>query len=156
MFSCFYFTDYLFQTDILLNYRVSPSHGPKRTNTRSRGFPLTQLPARVETIPPPQKFRNNFSGAAVNGLPDPVQHSATQTTLVNKIAEQKLALRFNICLPFQPKTRHQRPYGWENNDFTLNPHRHPPDTCTAACRSSTDFAPLPLLPESRQELSRLR
>lgn len=27
---------------------------------------------------------------------------------------------------FQPKTRHQRPYGWENNDFTLQPPPPPP------------------------------
>lgn len=66
--------------------RVSPAHGPKRSSGRTRGFPLTQLPGRIETIPPPQKFRNkDFSAGDVNGLPDPV-NSATQTTLVSVFA----------------------------------------------------------------------
>ncbi|XP_045469868.1 uncharacterized protein LOC123677412 isoform X3 [Harmonia axyridis] len=86
--------------------KVSPVHRPKTNNSKNRSFPLTQLPSRIETIPPPQKFQNNSeSPSLVNGLPDPI-HSATQTTL--------------------PKTRHQRPYGWENNDFTLNPPPPPP------------------------------
>jgi hypothetical protein len=88
--------------------KVSPAHRPKNTSntSRNRQFPLTQLPpARVETIPPPQKFQNNEYTPILNGLPDPI-HTATQTTL--------------------PKTRHQRPYGWENNDFTLNPPPPPP------------------------------
>lgn len=29
-------------------------------------------------------------------------------------------------LIFQPKTKHQRPYGWETNDFTLQPPPAPP------------------------------
>ncbi|KAL3280692.1 hypothetical protein HHI36_003929, partial [Cryptolaemus montrouzieri] len=86
--------------------KVSPVHRPKTNNSKNRGFPLTQLPTRIETIPPPQKFQNvSESPSLVNGLPDPI-HSATQTTL--------------------PKTRHQRPYGWENNDFHLNPPPPPP------------------------------
>lgn len=83
--------------------RVSPVHKPKANNIKNRGFPLTQLPHRIETIPPPQNFQNNDS-SLLNGLPEPM-HSATQTTL--------------------PKTRHQRPYGWEN-DFSLNPPPPPP------------------------------
>lgn len=84
--------------------KVSPVHRPKTHNSRSRGFPLTQLPSRTDTIPPPQNFQNS-DYPSLNGLPDPV-HTATQTTL--------------------PKTRHQRPYGWENNDFTINPPPPPP------------------------------
>ncbi|XP_008193254.1 uncharacterized protein LOC659317 isoform X1 [Tribolium castaneum] len=87
--------------------KVSPAHRPKTStnSSRNRQFPLTQLPPRVETIPPPHKFQNNEYTPIINGLPDPI-HTATQTTL--------------------PKTRHQRPYGWENNDFTLNPPPPPP------------------------------
>ncbi|KAG5862081.1 hypothetical protein JTB14_006802 [Gonioctena quinquepunctata] len=68
---------------------------------------MTQLPPRMDTIPPPQRFQNECNNVTkiVNGLPDPI-HTATQTTL--------------------PKTKHQRPYGWENNDFTLNPPPPPP------------------------------
>lgn len=106
--------------------KVSPAHSSKRNGNKSRsggGFPLSQIPPplqqqlpqqqqhRVETIPPPQKFQNSTSppcagngdtidgcyyAPVINGLlPDP-KHSATQTTL--------------------PKTRHQRPFGWEHND----------------------------------------
>lgn len=63
--------------------RVSPAHGGKRNVGRARGFPLTQLPGRIETIPPPQKFRNKEMSVSANGLlMEPIQHSATQTTLV--------------------------------------------------------------------------
>ncbi|KAJ8935086.1 hypothetical protein NQ314_013031 [Rhamnusium bicolor] len=85
--------------------KVSPAHRPKTNGGRNRSFPLTQLPPRMDTIPPPQKFQNNECAPIINGLPDPI-HTATQTTL--------------------PKTKHQRPYGWENNDFTLNPPPPPP------------------------------
>ncbi|KAF2880557.1 hypothetical protein ILUMI_25618 [Ignelater luminosus] len=79
--------------------KVSPA---KRSSTkRTREFPLTRPPGRVETIPPPPKFQNNI----INGPLEP-KHIATQTTL--------------------PKTRHQRPYGWENNDFNLQPPPPPP------------------------------
>lgn len=67
----------------MAGFRVSPAHGPKRNGSRTRGFPLTQLPGRMETIPPPQKFRNKDFVGSVNGLPEPIQHSATQTTLVS-------------------------------------------------------------------------
>ncbi|XP_049822846.1 uncharacterized protein LOC109594264 isoform X2 [Aethina tumida] len=84
---------------------ISPSHKPKSTS-RNKGFQMSQLPVRMDTIPPPQKFQNiGDYNPIINGLPDPI-HTATQTTL--------------------PKTRHQRPYGWENNDFTLSPPPPPP------------------------------
>lgn len=108
----------------IISSRVSPSHGPKRNGSRSRGFPLTQLPTRVETIPPPQKFRNMDFPPSVNGLPEPIQHSATQTTLVSTIPVPKISQL--LTLRFQPKTRHQRPFGWETNDFALNPPPPPP------------------------------
>ncbi|KAJ8975829.1 hypothetical protein NQ317_001225 [Molorchus minor] len=86
--------------------RVSPAHRPKTAGGRNnRSFPLTQLPPRMDTIPPPQRFQNNERTPVINGMLDPI-HTATQTTL--------------------PKTKHQRPYGWENNDFTLNPPPPPP------------------------------
>nr|XP_023012011.1 uncharacterized protein LOC111502228 [Leptinotarsa decemlineata] len=91
--------------------KVSPTHRPKSRNSSGggmrnhRSFPMTQLPPRMDTIPPPQRFQNECNNVAINGLPDPI-HTATQTTL--------------------PKTKHQRPYGWENNDFTLNPPPPPP------------------------------
>ncbi|GJQ85993.1 hypothetical protein Trydic_g14937 [Trypoxylus dichotomus] len=84
--------------------RVSPAHSGKRNSNRSRAFPLTQLPVRMDTIPPPQNFQNR-DVPIINGMPDP-KHTATQTTL--------------------PKTRHQRPYGWEHNDFNLQPPPPPP------------------------------
>ncbi|KAF5305204.1 hypothetical protein FQA39_LY09292 [Lamprigera yunnana] len=72
--------------------KVSPT---KRTKTkRTREFPLTRPQGRLETIPPPPRFQNN----SLNGSYEP-KHIATQTTL--------------------PKTRHQRPYGWERSDFNL-------------------------------------
>ncbi|CAG9838650.1 unnamed protein product, partial [Diabrotica balteata] len=101
--------------------KVSPTHRASKSRSGSvnsvtggsggrshRSFPLTQLPPRMDTIPPPQRFQNDNSAAPIiiNGLPlDPV-HTATQTTL--------------------PKTKHQRPFGWESNDFTLNPPPPPP------------------------------
>ncbi|KAJ8958911.1 hypothetical protein NQ318_019680 [Aromia moschata] len=85
--------------------KVSPAHRPKTNSGRNRSFPLTQLPPRMDTIPPPQRFQNNERTPMINGIPDPI-HTATQTTL--------------------PKTKHQRPFGWENNDFTLNPPPPPP------------------------------
>ncbi|KAJ8916297.1 hypothetical protein NQ315_016438 [Exocentrus adspersus] len=86
--------------------KVSPAHRAKPIGSsgRNRSFPLTQLPPRMDTIPPPQRFQNEYM-PLINGLPDPV-HTATQTTL--------------------PKTKHQRPYGWENNDFQLQPPPPPP------------------------------
>ncbi|KAK5646312.1 hypothetical protein RI129_004776 [Pyrocoelia pectoralis] len=79
--------------------KVSPTK--RTTPKRTREFPLTRPHARIETIPPPLKFQNNsFSGTF-----EP-KHIATQTTL--------------------PKTRHQRPYGWENNDFNLQAPPPPP------------------------------
>ncbi|XP_023310837.1 uncharacterized protein LOC108904534 isoform X1 [Anoplophora glabripennis] len=86
--------------------KVSPAHRPKPIGStgRNRSFPLTQLPARMDTIPPPQRFQNDCL-LLINGLPDPI-HTATQTTL--------------------PKTKHQRPYGWENNEFQLHPPPPPP------------------------------
>ncbi|CAH0557140.1 unnamed protein product [Brassicogethes aeneus] len=86
--------------------KVSPSHRPKLTNNRSRGFQIPPLPLRMDTIPPPQKFQNITEyNPIINGIPDPI-HTATQTTF--------------------PKTKHQRPYGWENNDFALQPPPPPP------------------------------
>ncbi|XP_022914133.1 uncharacterized protein [Onthophagus taurus] len=85
--------------------KVSPAHSGKRNGNRQKYFPLTQLPNRNDTIPPPQSFQNG-EVPIINGLPDP-KHTATQTTL--------------------PKTRHQRPYGWESNDFNLQPPPPPPN-----------------------------
>lgn len=79
--------------------KVSPTK--RTTPKRTREFPLTRPHGRIETIPPPPKFQNN----SFNGTFQP-KHIATQTTL--------------------PKTRHQRPYGWENNDFNLQAPPPPP------------------------------
>ncbi|XP_031342652.1 uncharacterized protein LOC116170415 isoform X2 [Photinus pyralis] len=79
--------------------KVSPTK--RTTPKRTREFPLTRPHGRIETIPPPPKFQNN----SFNGTFEP-KHIATQTTL--------------------PKTRHQRPYGWENNDFNLQAPPPPP------------------------------
>ncbi|XP_057670667.1 uncharacterized protein LOC130902495 isoform X1 [Diorhabda carinulata] len=100
-------------------YRVSPTHRLSKNRTsgistpvgnsgrNNRSFPLTQLPQRMDTIPPPQRFQNDHNATSnINGLPPDPIHTATQTTL--------------------PKTKHQRPYGWENNDFTLDPPPPPP------------------------------
>ncbi|XP_017786394.1 PREDICTED: uncharacterized protein LOC108569380, partial [Nicrophorus vespilloides] len=76
--------------------KVSPAHSSKRNGNKPRTSPITQ--PRIETIPPPQRFQNHEFTPVVNGLPE--KHSATQTTL--------------------PKTRHQRPFGWEN-DFIVHP-----------------------------------
>lgn len=89
-------------------YRVSPSHRPKSRNGNAnnsglgenvsrvkyhhRSFPLTQLIPRADTIPPPQKFRNNErqNMMIINGLPyDPI-HTATQTTLVSYKTSKRL------------------------------------------------------------------
>ncbi|CAG9862701.1 unnamed protein product [Phyllotreta striolata] len=97
--------------------KVSPTHRPTKPHNgggggagrnHHRSFPLTQLPLRMETIPPPQRFQNDHNAAPIiiNGLPPDPIHTATQTTL--------------------PKTKHQRPFGWEHNDFTLNPPPPPP------------------------------
>lgn len=44
---------------------------------------MSQLPVRMDTIPPPQKFQNiGDYNPIINGLPDPI-HTATQTTLVS-------------------------------------------------------------------------
>ncbi|XP_057670672.1 uncharacterized protein LOC130902495 isoform X6 [Diorhabda carinulata] len=99
--------------------KVSPTHRLSKNRTsgistpvgnsgrNNRSFPLTQLPQRMDTIPPPQRFQNDHNATSnINGLPPDPIHTATQTTL--------------------PKTKHQRPYGWENNDFTLDPPPPPP------------------------------
>ncbi|XP_056630171.1 uncharacterized protein LOC130440832 isoform X6 [Diorhabda sublineata] len=99
--------------------KVSPTHRLSKNRTsgistpvgnagrNNRSFPLTQLPQRMDTIPPPQRFQNDHNVTSnINGLPPDPIHTATQTTL--------------------PKTKHQRPYGWENNDFTLDPPPPPP------------------------------
>ncbi|XP_060516560.1 uncharacterized protein LOC132696039 isoform X2 [Cylas formicarius] len=84
---------------------VSPGHRPKSVIPKYHNkmpktrLPQTKIPLRTDTIPPPQRFQNSPN---LNGVQGPVHSAtATQTTL--------------------PKTRHQRPYGWESNEFILNP-----------------------------------
>ncbi|XP_065164695.1 LOW QUALITY PROTEIN: uncharacterized protein [Atheta coriaria] len=76
--------------------KVSPAHSAKRNANKPRTSPITQMAARevrVETIPPPQRFQNEI---IINGAQMTSHNTTTQTTL--------------------PKTRHQRPYGWESNE----------------------------------------
>lgn len=88
-------------------YRVSPAHRPKPIGStgRNRSFPLTQLPTRMDTIPPPQRFQNDCA-PLINGLPDPI-HTATQTTLVRPLKYIKKNNPWTVIYI----------YGTNNNDF---------------------------------------